>query len=66
MTTVTVNPPAGVTIQFSAGKAILSWPCGTLQSATNVSGPWCDVSGATCPCTNQVAAPQGFYRLRLQ
>jgi beta-glucanase (GH16 family) len=65
-TSVTVNPPALVTVQCVAGQAILSWPCGTLQSATNISGPWDDVSGATSPCTNPAAAPQEFYRLRLQ
>ena len=66
MMTVIVNPLARVTIQFLDGKAILSWLCGTLQSATNISGPWCDVSGATCPRTNPAAALQEFYRLRLQ
>jgi beta-glucanase (GH16 family) len=66
MTIGTVNPLALLTIQFLDRKAILSWPCGTLQSATNVSGPWCDVSGATSPCSNSAAATQEFYRLRTQ
>ena len=65
-TTVTVNPPASVSVQASARNVILSWLGGTLQSATNVSGPWVDVSGATSPRTNPAAAAQGFYRLRLQ
>ncbi len=64
-TNVIVNPPAKLAVQFSAGEAILSWPGGTLQSATNVSGPWGDVFGATSPHTNPTAAPQEFYRLRL-
>jgi hypothetical protein len=63
-TTVTINP-VGVSIQLLGGDMILSWPDGTLQSATNVSGPWDDINGATCPWTNPAAAPQEFYRLRL-
>ncbi|MEY2429972.1 MAG: hypothetical protein QOJ40_2857 [Verrucomicrobiota bacterium] len=65
-TSATVNPPARLTMQVSAGKLILTWPGGTLQSATNISGPWGDVGGATSPRTNTPAALQEFYRLRLQ
>jgi hypothetical protein len=65
-TTVIVNPPASVTIQSLAGNVILSWPGGTLQTATDLSGPWDDVSGAASPRTNPAAASQEFYRLRLQ
>jgi len=64
-TTVTVNPPASLTIQSAPGSVILSWPGGTLQSATNMSGPWNSVSGATSPRTNPVAGTQEFFRLRL-
>ena len=64
-TTVTVNPPASVSVQLLGDDLILAWPGGKLQSATNVSGPWGDVSGATCPYTNPVAVRQEFYRLRL-
>jgi hypothetical protein len=66
MTAVTVHPPATVTVQSLAGNVILSWPAGTLQSATNVAGPWGNVDGAESPLTNSVAASQEFYRLRLQ
>jgi hypothetical protein len=65
-TTATVNPPASLSIQFSGGDAILTWTGGTLQSATNVSGPWDDIIGATSPRTNTPAAAQEFYRLKLQ
>jgi hypothetical protein len=65
-TTVTVYPPATITSQALAGNIILSWPGGTLQSATNISGPWGDVSGATSPRTNVTAAAQEFYRIKLQ
>ena len=66
-TTVTVNPPARVAVQqFSGGNLILSWPAGTLQSATNLAGPWGNVSGATTPRTNPASARQEFFRLKLQ
>jgi len=65
-TTATVGPPAAVSARSLPGKIILSWPSGTLQSATNVSGPWGDVSGAASPRTNPASASQEFYRLRLQ
>jgi len=65
-TTATVGPPAVVSARSLPGKIILSWPSGTLQSATNVSGPWGDVSGAASPRTNPASASQEFYRLRLQ
>jgi beta-glucanase (GH16 family) len=65
-TTVIVNPPASLAIQAMAGSVILSWPGGTLQSATNLSGPWNDITDASSPRTNPVSAAQEFYRLRLQ
>jgi hypothetical protein len=45
---------------------LLSWPSGwLLQSATNVIGPYYDVTTATSPYTNDASsAPQQFYRLR--
>jgi polygalacturonase len=59
---------AGPTLRFQSGGevAVLLWNNGfTLQSATNVVGPYQDLSGATSPYTNPVAAdPQRFFRLR--
>lgn len=66
VTTVLVNPPAQIAAQTLSGNIILSWPGGTLQSATNVNGLWSDVMGATSPRTNAIAALQEFYRIRLQ
>jgi beta-glucanase (GH16 family) len=65
-TIATVGPPAQVTVQSSAGNIVLSWLSGTLQTATNVSGPWADVIGAASPRTNPAAGSQQFYRLKLQ
>ncbi len=65
-TTAIIGPPANVAVQTLAGNVILSWAQGTLQSATNITGPWNDVIGAASPRTNQTTAAQGFYRLKLQ
>ncbi len=66
-TTVTVNPPLIFSFQPSfAGGFILNWAYGTLQSATNVTGPWNNINGATSPYTNIPVGSQGFYRVRLQ
>jgi beta-glucanase (GH16 family) len=65
-TLVSVSPPAMVGAEFSSGNLILIWPSGTLQSATNIFGPWMDLNGATSPLTNPATEAQEFYRLKLQ
>ena len=65
-TTATVNPPAVISIQCSNNMLKATWPSGTLQLATNVLGPWGDVSEATSPWPITPAAPQQFYRAKLQ
>jgi len=64
--TVTINPPLVFSVQMMSGSLILDWPNGTLQSATNILGPWNNVIGATSPYTNTPAGPPGFYRIQLQ
>jgi hypothetical protein len=66
VTTVTVHPPASLGFHAEAGGLILTWPGGTLQSTTNLTGTWSDVPGSTSPRTNPFAKSQEFYRLRLQ
>ena len=48
------------------GSLVLQWNNGfTLQTATNVSGPYSDLIGATSLYTNQFAnTPERFFRLR--
>ena len=65
-TLVTVNPPASVTIQPLGQNVILNWPAGTLQSATNITGPWGNVGGAAPPRTNPASLPAEFFRTKLQ
>ncbi|HVU27462.1 MAG TPA: LamG domain-containing protein [Verrucomicrobiae bacterium] len=53
---------------MSGNNIIITWGTGTLQSATNVNGPYTDVSGASAPSyTNSVSGTQQlFYRVQLQ
>jgi hypothetical protein len=52
-------------IAASGGKVVVTWPVGTLQVSTNISGTYTNVTGATSPYTNS-AAPALFYRAQLQ
>ncbi|HKW30821.1 MAG TPA: DUF2341 domain-containing protein, partial [Verrucomicrobiae bacterium] len=54
-----------LSIQRSGNNVILSWPQGTLQSASTVNGTYNNVNGATSPYTNTVSGTQ-FYRVRVQ
>jgi hypothetical protein len=64
--TVTVNPPVALSVQMSSGSFIFNWPYGTLQSATNIMGPWHNINGAASPFTIMPVGSQGFYRVQLQ
>lgn len=65
-TTVTVKPPVALSLKTSSDGLIFSWPYGTLQTATNLSGPWSPLSGTTSPYTNAAAEPQRFFRVLVQ
>ena len=63
--TASVLPPENFTIQNPGNNRVqLNWSYGTLQSATNVAGPYGDVTGTTPPCTIPAANAQQFYRVR--
>ena len=64
--TVTVNPPLSFSVNLTSGSLIFNWEYGTLQSATNIIGPWNNLSSATSPFTNPPTGSQQFYRIRLQ
>ena len=55
-----------IDIQQSGNNVILTWPEGTLQSASVVTGPYNDVPSATSPYTNAVSGTEEFYRVRVQ
>jgi hypothetical protein len=52
-------------ITSSGAKVVITWPLGTLQASTNVSGTYTNVIGATSPFTNSLS-PTLFYRAQLQ
>jgi concanavalin A-like lectin/glucanase superfamily protein len=45
---------------------VLTWPFGTLQSASSVIGTYGNVNGANSPYTNAVSGSTTFFRLKLQ
>ena len=58
--------PATLNIQTGTNGIKLTWPSGVLQSATNVFGPWSDISNFISPFTVTPNRAQGFYRVKLQ
>src|SRR5665213_16058 len=56
-----------LSVSSSGNNLVISWPVGTLQSSTNVSGPYVNVGGATPPFyTNSITGTQKFFRVQLQ
>lgn len=58
--------PIPVSAQVSDGKLVLSWsnPTFSLQTSTNVAGPYSAIPGATSPYTNLITTnAAGFFRL---
>ena len=49
---------------LGGGQLQLNWDYGTLQSASNVAGPYSDLPQATGPYTIPATNAQQFYRLR--
>jgi hypothetical protein len=47
-----------------SGNISITWPVGTLQESTNVTGPYTDVI-TTSPATIPMTAPQKFFRIKL-
>jgi hypothetical protein len=58
-------PVLTLKIQISGANVVLTWPTGALQSASQVDGPYSDVSGATSPYTNTVSGTQQFYHIHI-
>jgi hypothetical protein len=65
-TSVAINPPATVSITSVGSNITITWPGGTLQSATNLTGPWRDLNGTNSPYVLQTNGLQQFYRIKLQ
>jgi hypothetical protein len=62
-----VAPPVvTLTIQYSSGNLILTWPAGTLQSAPAVTGPYTNMTGAASPYTLAPSDAQQYFRVKVQ
>ena len=60
-----VVPTQLLTLSRSGNTLTLTWgPGWTLQSSTNVAGPYQDVQGAASPYTPSMSTPRQFFRLR--
>ena len=64
--TNTIALPITLKIRLSGNQAILTWPAGTLQSASQLNGPYSNVTGATSPYTTPVSGAQEYYRVQAQ
>ncbi len=54
-----VQPPV-----LQGGQLRLEWVGGTLQTTTNVSGPWSEVPGAVSPRLQPTTNPAQFFRVK--
>lgn len=62
---VAPNKPVTTTMSIErAAAGVKITYSGTLQSASSITGPWTDVTGATSPYTAAVAAAQQYFRSR--
>jgi Concanavalin A-like lectin/glucanases superfamily len=58
-------PPSGLTFTNLSGNATgLSWNYGILQTATNVAGPYSDLTNVTPPLVIPLTNSQQFFRIR--
>jgi hypothetical protein len=65
LSTGEIIPSRLLLAQETTRKLVLQWPSdSTLQSATNLSGPWQDVNPGTSSYTNFLTDPEQFFRLR--
>jgi hypothetical protein len=60
-----VRPVLGpLVITHTTNTITLNWTNGILQTATNVIGPYADLTGVTPPFTTNIVNMMEFYRLR--
>jgi len=62
---ISVAPPETIDITGLGGDQLqLNWSYGMLQSATNIAGPYQDITNASSPCTIPTTNARQFYRVR--
>jgi hypothetical protein len=53
-----------LSIVKSGNNVILSWPFGTLQSATTVNGTYTDMASAISPYSEPIGSAPKYYRVK--
>jgi hypothetical protein len=61
-----VSSAVTITYQVSGGNLLLTWSQGTLQSASQVSGPYADIPGATSGYSVPLSGAGKFYRVKVR
>lgn len=56
--------PVTLRIQQSGANVVLTWASGVLQSASEVQGPYTDLTGATSPYSVPANSAQQYFRVR--
>jgi hypothetical protein len=59
-----IVPDRFLAARKASNNLVIEWGSGTLQSATNVMGPYQDVGGASSPYNAAFSGPQKFFRIR--
>jgi hypothetical protein len=62
---VTNSAAVTLTIQLLTNQVQLTWPAGTLQSASQVTGPYTNIAGAVSPFTLAPSASSQFFRVKV-
>jgi hypothetical protein len=61
----TAAAPKFTSVTRQGDKVVITWTGGgTLQTSTEVTNSWSDLTGVTSPATNTVADPKRFYRVK--
>ncbi len=63
-TFVLTPPPAGLMFTNGTSGKVLTWNYGVLQTATNVTGPYLDLSNIPPPYAVPITNRQQFFRIR--
>ncbi len=63
---VTNLPPVIITIQISSNQVQLTWLAGALQSASQVTGPYTNVTTATSPYSVPPSDATRFFRVKVR
>jgi hypothetical protein len=64
LSAITFLPETLTYLNMGRGQVQLNWSYGTLQSATNVAGPYQDLMNTSPPYVAPITNAQEFYRLR--